>query len=131
MSTDRTAILSSRAPAPVGPYSHAVIANGFVFTAGLIPTDPISGELINGDVVAQTERCLNTLSIVLEDAGSTLENVVKVTIYLKDLNDFEAMNSVYAQYFKKDHPARTTYQPGVLPIGALVEVEAIALHRNC
>lgn len=131
MSTNRTAILSSRAPAPVGPYSHAVIANGFVFTAGLIPTDPISGELINGDVVAQTERCLNTLSMVLEDAGSTLEDVVKVTVYLKDLNDFEAMNSVYAQYFKKDHPARTTYQPGLLPIGALVEVEAIALHRNC
>lgn len=130
MSTNRTAILSSRAPAPVGPYSHAVIANGFVFTAGLIPTDPISGELINGDVVAQTERCLNTLSMVLEDAGSSLENVVKVTVYLKDLNDFEAMNSVYALYFKEDHPARTTYQPGVLPIGALVEVEAIALHRN-
>jgi len=130
MSVNRTAILSSRAPAPVGPYSHAVIANGFVFTAGLIPTDPTSGELIDGDIVAQTKRCLDTLNMVLEDAGSTLEDVVKVTIYLKDLNDFEAMNSVYAQYFKEDHPARTTYQPGVLPIGALVEVEAIALHRN-
>ena len=130
MSIKRTAILSSRAPAPVGPYSHAVIANGFVFTAGLIPTDPTSGELIDSDVMAQTERCLETLSMILEDAGSALDDVVKVTVYLKDLNDFDAMNSVYARYFKKDHPARTTYQPGVLPIGALVEVEAVALYRG-
>ncbi|MFK8051151.1 MAG: Rid family detoxifying hydrolase [Halioglobus sp.] len=130
MNNNRTALLSSRAPAPVGPYSHAVIANGFVFTAGLIPTDPESGELIDGDVVAQTERCLETLRIVLEDAGSSMSDVVKTTVYLADIENFEQMNSVYRRFFTEDHPARTTYQPGVLPIGALVEIEAIALQRT-
>lgn len=130
MKNTRTALLSSRAPAPVGPYSHAVIANGFVFTAGLIPTDPESGELIVGDVVAQTQRCLETLSIVLEDAGSSMRDVVKTTVYLADIESFEKMNAVYRRFFSEDQPARTTYQPGVLPIGALVEIEAIAVHRS-
>lgn len=120
-------LISKRAPAPVGPYSHAVIANGFVFTAGLIPTDPVTGALIDGDVAAQTRRVLETMKIILEEAGSGLDKVVKTTVYLASLNDFEVMNAVYETYFPADRPARTTYEPGTLPIGAKVEIEAVAL----
>ncbi|MGI3170044.1 Rid family detoxifying hydrolase [Pseudooceanicola sp. C21-150M6] len=127
MPIDREAILSPGAPAPVGPYSHAVRGAGLVFTAGLIPTDPMTGALIEGDVQAQTRRVLDTMQLVLEEAGTGLEAVVKMTVYLADLADFEAMNAAYQDYFPKAPPARTTYQPGGLPLGALVEMEAVAL----
>lgn len=124
---NKKTLISQKAPAPVGPYSHAVIANGFVFTAGLIPTDPITGALIDGNVAAQTERVLETMKIILEEAGSSMAKVVKATVYLDSLDDFEAMNAVYKTYFPADPPARTTYEPGTLPIGAKVEIEAVAL----
>lgn len=124
---DRKAYLCDDAPAPVGPYSHAVKGGGLVFTAGLIPTDPETGQLIDGDVQAQTKRILDTMAIVLEHAGTSMSKVLMATVYLADLNDFDAMNEIYRGYFPDVPPAWTTYQPGVLPIGALVEIEAVAL----
>jgi 2-iminobutanoate/2-iminopropanoate deaminase len=120
-------IQSAGAPAPVGPYSQALAAGGFVFAAGQIPLDPASGRLVEGDIEEQTERVLANLGAVLEAAGSSLARVVRTTVYLADLADFPRMNEVYARHFASEpRPARTTIQAGRLPAGARIEVDAIA-----
>jgi len=117
---------TDRGPKPVGPYSQATKANGFLFMAGQISLDPKTGELTGTDVRQQTQRVLENVKGILEAAGSNLHHVVKTTIFLKDMNDFSAMNEVYAQYFSSAPPARTTVQAARLPKDALVEIEVIA-----
>jgi 2-iminobutanoate/2-iminopropanoate deaminase len=115
------------APKAIGPYSQAIKANGLVFTAGQIPLDPSTGQTVGTDGAAQTDRVLRNLQAVLQAAGTTLENVVKTTIFLKNISDFAAVNEVYARYFKSSPPARSTVQVANLPRDVLVEIEAIAV----
>lgn len=120
-------VFASAAPSPVGPYSQAIVAGGFVFASGQIPLDPASGKLVEGDIEAQAARVLDNLSKVLEAAGSSLDHVVRASVYLADLADFPRVNAVYARYFTADpKPARTTVQVAALPLGAQVEIDAIA-----
>jgi 2-iminobutanoate/2-iminopropanoate deaminase len=120
------AVQTDRAPAAIGPYSQAVAANGFLFTAGQIALDPATGQVVAGDVTAQTERVLANLGAVLEAAGTSWSAVVKTTVFLHDMNDFPAMNQVYARVLGTARPARTTVQAAALPRGVLVEIDAIA-----
>ena len=120
-------ISSAEAPAAVGPYSQAIAAGSFVFCAGQIPLDPATGNLIEGDVTAQTRRVLDNVKAVLAAAGATLNDVVKSTVFLLDMNDFAAMNAVYAEYFASPFPARSTIQVARLPKDARVEIEVIAV----
>jgi 2-iminobutanoate/2-iminopropanoate deaminase len=125
--SDRTIVSTEKAPAAVGPYSQAVIANGFVYTAGQIPLDPATGSLVEGDIEAQTRRVLDNVTAVLEAAGSGLDRVVKMTVFMTDLGDFKRMNAVYGEYFTASPPARSAFQVGALPLGASIEMEAVAL----
>ncbi len=124
----KTVVSSSKAPAAIGPYSQAIVANGMVFTAGVIPLDPETKAIAGDDIRTQAERVLTSLRGLLEDAGSSIDRVVKTTCFLQDLSDFPTFNEVYASYFDGDAaPARSTVQVAKLPMGVLVEVEAIAL----
>jgi 2-iminobutanoate/2-iminopropanoate deaminase len=120
-------IKTERAPQAIGPYSQAIKAAGFVFASGQIPIDPETGEFVAGGVAEQTAQVLKNLSAVLEAAGTTLEQVVKTTVFLADMKDFAAMNEVYAQFFTGSAPARATVEASALPRDARVEIEAIAL----
>ena len=120
-------ISTTDAPAAVGAYSQGIVANGFVFTAGQVPLIPGASNLREGGIEAQTRQVMNNIKGVLEAAGSSLESVVKTTVYLADIQDFAAFNAVYSEFFPDDPPARTTVQAGALPLGALIEVEAVAL----
>jgi 2-iminobutanoate/2-iminopropanoate deaminase len=122
----RIAVTTENAPKPVGPYSQAIIEGDFVFCAGQGPGNPFTGQLEMGDVASQTRRTFDNMKAVLEAAGSSLEKVVKCNVYLKDINDFAAMNAVYATYLSAPFPARTTIQAGALPGGIAVEIECIA-----
>lgn len=127
MTARRRAVETADAPAPVGPYSQAVIQDGWLFASGQIPLDPATGQLVEGDIEAQTERVLANLSAVLEEAGASLDDVVRTTIYLADLADFPRVNQVYAGAFRGDPaPARSTFQVAALPLGARIEIDAIA-----
>lgn len=119
-------IKSEQAPAPIGPYSQAVEANGFIFTSGQIALDPVSNQLLSGDAAAQARLVFENLKAVLAAAGSSLEQVVKTTIYLKNMDDFGAVNEVYATYFGQSLPARSTVEVSRLPKDVLVEVDCIA-----
>jgi 2-iminobutanoate/2-iminopropanoate deaminase len=124
-------IRTSDAPAAIGPYSQAVRAGGFVFASGQIPTDPGTGQFVPGGIAEQTEQVLRNLSAVLKAAGSSLDQVVKTTVFLADMNDFAAMNEVYGRYFSEDAPpARATVQAARLPRDARVEIEVIALEEQ-
>lgn len=120
-------IKTERAPNAIGPYSQAVRAGGFIFCSGQIPLDPETGEFVPGGIQQQTEQALRNLMAVLEAAGSGLERVVKTTVFLANLNDFGAMNEVYARFFGESCPARSTIEAGRLPRDARVEIDAIAL----
>ena len=120
-------VLTARGPKPIGPYSQAIKANGLVFVSGQIALDPQSGEFVGTDVRQQTERVLENLKAILEAAGTSLKHVVKTTVFLKDMNDFPAMNEAYAKYFSTTPPARSTVQAARLPKDALVEIDVIAL----
>jgi len=115
------------APAAIGPYSQAIITGNLVFTAGQIPLDAASGELVGGDITEQTHRVLQNLQAILEAAGASFDTVVKTTVYLEDMGEFAAMNEVYAQYFKDNKPARSTVQAARLPKNVKVEIDAIAV----
>jgi 2-iminobutanoate/2-iminopropanoate deaminase len=119
-------ISTEHAPAAIGPYSQAVVSNGFAFLSGQIPLDPTSGKLVEGDVAAQTERVLENLQAVLTACGSSFEQVVKTTVYLKDMGEFTRMNEVYAKYFPKNPPARATVEAARLPRDVRVEIDCIA-----
>jgi 2-iminobutanoate/2-iminopropanoate deaminase len=123
-------VLTDRGPKPIGPYSQAVKSNGFVFVSGQIALDPKTAEFVSADVRAQTERVMENLKGILEAAGTSLGHVVKTTVYLKDMNDFSAMNEVYAKYFTASPPARSTVQAARLPKDALVEIDVIAFLRT-
>jgi 2-iminobutanoate/2-iminopropanoate deaminase len=125
--TKRTIISTAAAPAAIGPYSQAIVAGDFVFCSGQIPLDPQTGQLVGATVEEQTRRVLDNLRAVLDAAGSSLAQVVKTTIFLADMSEFAAVNSIYAEYFGDDPPARSTVQVARLPRDVRVEVEAIAL----
>jgi 2-iminobutanoate/2-iminopropanoate deaminase len=124
--TGRTVIRTDAAPA-VGPYSQAIRAGGWVFTAGQIGVDPATGQLVAGGVAAQTHRALQNVRAVLAAAGATLESVVKTTVFLTDMSDFRVMNEVYREHFGADPPARSTVGVAALPLEARVEIEAVAV----
>ena len=123
----REVVSTKDAPQAIGPYSQAIKANGFVFTSGQVAIDPSSQQVIAGDVAAQTERVLRNLSEILEAAGSGLGKVVRCTVFLKNMNDFAAMNEVYGKYFSSTPPARSTVEVARLPKDVLVEIDVIAL----
>lgn len=123
----RSVISTKNAPQAIGPYSQAIKANGFVFSSGQIAIDPATQQVIAGDIAAQTDRVLRNLSGALEAAGSSMSKVVRCTVFLKDMNDFAAMNEVYGKYFKTAPPARSTVEVARLPKDTLVEIDAIAL----
>ena len=120
-------IQTDRAPQAIGPYSQAVKARGLVYASGQIPIDPATGQFVAGGITEQTEQVLKNLAAVLEASGSGLDKVVKTTVFLADMEEFAAMNEVYAQFFSSEPPARATVQAAVLPRNAKVEIEVIAL----
>jgi 2-iminobutanoate/2-iminopropanoate deaminase len=119
-------IATTAAPAAIGPYSQAIVCNGFAFLSGQIPLDPATGTVIEGGIEQQTARVLDNLKAVLEAAGSSLSAVVKTTVYLKDMSEFAAMNAVYARYFEENPPARATVEAARLPKDVRVEIDCIA-----
>lgn len=120
-------INTKNAPAAIGPYSQAVRTGNLLFTSGQIPINPATGELVKDNVEKATERCLENLKAILEEAGSSLDNVIKTVIFLKDMNHFSTVNEIYGTYFKTNQPARSCVQVAKLPKDALIEIEAIAL----
>ena len=123
----REVIATDRGPKAIGPYSQAIRANGFVFVSGQIPLDPATQQLVAGNVQAQTERVLENLKGIVEAAGSSLDRVVRATVFLADMNEFAAMNEVYGRYFQNQPPARSTVQVARLPRDVHVEIDVIAL----
>ena len=118
-------ISTDKAPKAIGPYSQAVRAGGFLFTAGQIALDPVTGQIVEGDVARQTTRVMENLKAIVEAAGSSLDRAVKATVYLKDMGDFAAMNEVYARYFTSDPPARSTIEAAGLPRDVRVEIDLL------
>jgi 2-iminobutanoate/2-iminopropanoate deaminase len=120
---------TDKAPAAIGPYSQGIVAGNFLFTAGQIALDPATGQIVQGDVTAQTERVLENLTAVLESAGASWADVVKTTVYLQDMADFPRVNEVYGRMIGGARPARSTVQVSGLPRGVLVEIDAVAMVR--
>jgi 2-iminobutanoate/2-iminopropanoate deaminase len=119
-------VSTPNAPAAIGPYSQAVVSNGFAFLSGQISLDPATGQLVDGDIAAQTERVIENLKAVLEACGSSLNRIVKTTVYLADMREFAKMNEVYARYFPENPPARATVEAARLPRDVRVEIDCIA-----
>jgi 2-iminobutanoate/2-iminopropanoate deaminase len=127
----KTSILTNNAPAPIGPYNQAIVAEGsFLFTAGQIPIDPRTGQIVSGDIQAQTRQVLFNIQAILEEAGASFDMVVKTTVFLKDMNEFAAMNAIYAEFFTIHPPARFTVEVSRLPKDVKVEIDAIAVIPN-
>jgi 2-iminobutanoate/2-iminopropanoate deaminase len=122
-------VKTDKAPAAIGPYSQAVVAGGFLFSAGQIALDPASGQIVDGGVTAQTDRVMQNLKAVLDEAGLTWSDVVKTTVYLHDMADFPTVNEIYGKALGSARPARSTVQASALPRGALVEIDMIAAKR--
>jgi 2-iminobutanoate/2-iminopropanoate deaminase len=120
-------INTSKAPGAIGPYSQAIKANGFLFVSGQLPIVPATGQFADGGIAAQTKQSLENVQAILTAAGCTLADVVKTTVFIKDMNEFTAMNNIYAQYFTKECPARACFEVARLPKDALVEIEAVAV----
>jgi 2-iminobutanoate/2-iminopropanoate deaminase len=125
----KDAIHTEGAPKAIGPYSQAIIGGGFLFCSGQIPLDPATMELVQGSVADQTRRVILNLKAVLEEGGTSLEKVVKTTVFLRDMNDFAEMNAAYAEFFAENPPARATVQAARLPKDVAVEIDCIALAR--
>jgi 2-iminobutanoate/2-iminopropanoate deaminase len=123
---DKKAIKSEKAPKAIGPYSIGVSIRHFVFTSGQLGMDPASGNLVEGGIDAETRQALQNVKTVLEEAGTSMDNVVKTTVFLKDMNDFAKMNAIYGEFFSGDYPARSAVQVAALPRGGMVEIEVIA-----
>ena len=119
-------IATEKAPKAIGPYSQGIKSGGFAFVSGQLPVDPVTGEFPAGGIKEQARQSLQNVKSVLEAAGSSLDNVLKTTVFLKDISDFAAFNAIYTEFFKTDCPARSCIQIAALPKGALIEVEAIA-----
>jgi 2-iminobutanoate/2-iminopropanoate deaminase len=124
---EKEVVIAEKAPKAIGPYSAAIRAGQFVYSSGQLGFDPATGNLVSGGIEAETTQALTNLKNVLEAAGSSLKQVVKVTVFLRDINDFAAMNSIYATFFTEKHPARSAFQVAALPKGGAVEIEAVAL----
>jgi len=122
-------INTGKAPSPIGPYNQSAMASGFLFISGQIPIDPLTGNLVSGDIKTETHQCLKNLQAILNEAKLTFEHVVKTTIFLSDMNLFADVNEVYGSYFKGDHPARETVAVKGLPKGVNVEISMIAVER--
>ncbi|HIY28330.1 MAG TPA: RidA family protein [Firmicutes bacterium] len=122
----KQAVATTHAPAAIGPYSQAIVSGDLIFTSGQIPLDPASGELVQGDIQAQTRQVFSNLREVLQEAGASLDDAVKVNVYMTDLKDFAALNEVYATFFTQPYPARSCVEVSSLPKGAQVEIEIIA-----
>jgi 2-iminobutanoate/2-iminopropanoate deaminase len=120
-------VATEKAPKAIGPYSQAVVHSGMAFLSGQIPLDPATGQLVEGDIAAQTTRVLENLKAVLEACGSGLDRVVKTTVYIKDMGEFAKMNEVYGKYFSENPPARSTVEAARLPRDVRVEIDAIAI----
>jgi 2-iminobutanoate/2-iminopropanoate deaminase len=120
-------IATPSAPRAIGPYSQAVVHHGMAYLSGQIPLDPATGEIVEGDITAQTERVLTNMAAVLEACGSSLTRIVKTTVFLKDMGEFAAMNAVYARFFETNPPARSTVEVARLPRDSRVEIECIAI----
>lgn len=129
-STRKRAVVSPDSPKVIGPYSHGIIANGFIFLAGKIGTDPKTDAIVAGGIMEQTDQAISNLEAVLKAAGSSLDDVVKTTVFLADMNDFAKMNEIYAKRFKSPFPARSTVQVARLPRDARIEIEAIAVVKK-
>jgi len=127
MDMTKKIVSTAKAPSALGPYNQAVIANGFVFCSGQVAINPATGELVAGGIEEQTERVLKNLRVVLEAAGSGLGKVVKTTVFLKNMDDFKAMNGIYATFFKENPPARAAVEVARLPLDVQVEIECVAL----
>jgi 2-iminobutanoate/2-iminopropanoate deaminase len=123
----RQAVATSSAPQAIGPYSQAIRAGSLLFVSGQVPIDPATGQIVNGDIGAQTHRVLRNISEILKAGGATLDHVVRTTVFLADMNDFAAMNEVYAGYFSAPAPARATVQVSRLPKDARIEIDVIAV----
>lgn len=126
---DLRSVSSTEGPRPVGPYSHAIVAGDLVFCSGMVPVDPATNTLIEGDIATQTRRALDNLAASLAAAGSDLAHVVKTTVFLVDLGDFKPMNEAYGQRFGEHKPARSTIGVAGLPLGARIEIECIAVRK--
>jgi 2-iminobutanoate/2-iminopropanoate deaminase len=124
---NKTIISTEQAPAAIGPYSQAVVANGIAYLSGQIPLDPVTNQLVQAGIAQQTERVLENLKAVLEACGASLSSVVKTTVYLKDMGEFQQMNEVFGRYFRTSPPARATVQAARLPRDVSVEIDAIAV----
>ena len=122
----RSVIHTEHAPKAIGPYSQAIRSGGFVYTAGQVGFNPASGQIVEGGIEAQTRQALHNIKAILEAAGTSLDRVVKTTVFMADLSQFSAMNAVYAEFFPSNPPARSTFQVAALPRNALIEIEAIA-----
>lgn len=122
----RQAVVTTKAPAAIGPYSQAICTEGLIFCSGQLGLDPVTGQIVQGGIVAETERILKNLSAVLSAGGSSMDRVLKTTVFLTDLAEFQAMNEVYSRHFSAPAPARSTIQVSALPRGARVEIEAVA-----
>lgn len=123
----KTVISTDKAPAAIGPYSQAISINGFVYTSGVIPINPIDNTLVSGGVIEQTRQVLNNMKALLEESGSNMGNVVKTTVFIKDMNDFSQINEIYAEYFIEEFPSRSCVEVARLPKDVLIEIEAIAV----
>jgi 2-iminobutanoate/2-iminopropanoate deaminase len=124
---NRETVQTNQAPKAIGPYAQAIKANGFIYTAGQVPIDPKTGNFVEGDITAQTRQVLENLKAVLEAGGSSLDRVIKATVFLENMADFAAMNEIYAEYLGGAKPARSTVAVAELPRGALVEIDLVAV----
>ena len=123
----KTIITTPKAPAAIGPYSQAILVNGMLFTSGVIPIDPETNTLVQGDVEAQARQAIGNLKNLIEASGSSMEKVVKTTVFIKDMNDFGKINDIYKEFFTSDFPARSCVEVARLPKDVLIEIEAIAV----
>ncbi len=126
----KTVISTDKAPAAIGPYSQAIEANGMIFTSGVIPIDPVTNTLVEGDITVQAKQAIGNLAALLKEAGSSCASVIKTTVFIKDMNDFAVVNEIYAGFFQGECPARSCVEVARLPKDVLIEIEAIALKEN-